>query len=319
MKIFPKIAFISCVIALIVIGLGAFTRLIDAGLGCPDWPGCYGHLAVPHTYLAQKLVALEYPTTPLVIYKAWAEMVHRYAVAGLSLFIFSIIIMIISVKKLRTRANIIFSLLLLALLGYQIILGQWTVTLKLQPIIVTQHLIGGYLILTTLWLIFLVNRAKFGWNPDKKLLPWALGGLILVFLQIILGAWTSTHYASLSCPDFPFCVNNQTMPVWHIKDLLTVKTIMHMAHRVGAMVVTIYLFCFAMIAIVRLRLKPSVNKLFILILFLLIMQIGLGMSNVLFKLPLAIAISHTVTAVLLFLALATLNFNLLFKKVTHGS
>ena len=129
--------------ALCVIGLGAFTRLVDAGLGCPDWPGCYGHLIVS-------------TDTALNTFKAWAEMIHRYFAGSLSILTLGVMILIVG--YVRTRANITFAIMLLLLIVYQILLGQWTVTFKLLPIVVTQHLIGGYLILSTLWLIYLNNR-----------------------------------------------------------------------------------------------------------------------------------------------------------------
>ncbi len=134
------LALFASVFALGVIALGAFTRLIDAGLGCPDWPGCYGHILVPISMKAQMAANLIYPKTHWVAYKAWAEMFHRYAVGVLSLLIVVIVGCVFSKKELRTRGNVIFSIVLLLLLAYQIMLGQWTVTLKLLPVIVSQHL-----------------------------------------------------------------------------------------------------------------------------------------------------------------------------------
>jgi cytochrome c oxidase assembly protein subunit 15 len=210
--------------ALSVIALGAFTRLIDAGLGCPDWPGCYGHFIVPLTDMARQHVNLHYPATPLVVYKAWAEMIHRYFVGGLSIFILVITFSILCKKEYRIRSNVVLASGLLLLLVYQIILGQLTVTLKLLPIIVSQHLLGGFFILSLLWLIYLNNRntpRKIDNNKFTIILAMALLGFILLLLQIALGAWTSTNYASLSCPDFPFCMNDHPIMSMHFRAAFT--------------------------------------------------------------------------------------------------
>ena len=157
-RFLSRLAFFASILALGVIALGAYTRLMDAGLGCPDWPGCYGHLVVPMTDDARQSANATFPGTPIVAAKAWAEMVHRYFVGGLSLFILSIVILVLSRKSLRICSNVFAVIGLVLLLCYQIMLGQWTVTLKLLPVIVSQHLLGGYLILSTLWFIYLNNR-----------------------------------------------------------------------------------------------------------------------------------------------------------------
>ncbi len=314
-----RIAFCASFFALGVIGLGAFTRLMDAGLGCPDWPGCYGHLIAPLTQV-----------TDISVYKPWTEMIHRYFVGILSLLISFIILMILSRKILRTFSNIILAIVLMLLLSYQIMLGQWTVTLKLLPIIVSQHLLGGFLILSTLWLVYLNNNnlnnniPKF---PQKnKILPWAILGLALLLLQILLGAWTSTNYASLSCTDFPFCHNDQSM-VWHLKEAFNlfsaigvnyeggvlstvIRQTIQMTHRFGALILTSYLVMFAAIVSLQLKNRPDLLKPLYTMLGLLCVQFCLGISNVVFKLPLVTAISHTIVAALLLLSLITFIFKL---------
>jgi len=328
-KLLSKIALSACFFALCVIGLGAFTRLIDAGLGCPDWPGCYGHLTLP---LSQSSEIMQNPG--YVSYKAWAEMIHRYAVSGLSVFIISIILLTFSFKSLRIRKNIIASFLLIALLVYQIILGQLTVTLKLIPIIVTQHLLGGFLIISTLWFIYLMNRNQ---NTDitslknrTLLLTMSMIGLVIILTQIFLGAWTSTNYASLSCPDFPLCMNNQIQQ-FHFKEAFTflspigvnyeggvlsesARQTIQMVHRIGALCVTVYLIILMMVAFPRVQNNVSLLKPLYLLMGLLSIQLCLGMANVLFKLPLITAISHNLTAVLLLLCTLTLVYNLLLTS-----
>ncbi|HSW69238.1 MAG TPA: COX15/CtaA family protein [Gammaproteobacteria bacterium] len=304
----------ASIFALCVIALGAFTRLIDAGLGCPDWPGCYGHIIVP----AHDSV------TSLIVYKAWAEMIHRYFVGGLSILILTIIVLIFGKKSLRFRSNIIFAICLIALLSYQIMLGQWTVTLKLLPIIVTQHLLGGYLILSILWLIFLNNSLNQKKSHVKNILPWAVLGLIFLLLQITLGAWTSTNYASLSCTDFPLCVNDQAMH-WHFKEAFNlfspaginyeggvlpaiIRQTIQMLHRLGALILIFYWLVFFAMANLKLKHRPDLLKIIYIILGLLCVQLSLGISNVIFQLPLIIALSHTVVAALLLISSVTLIF-----------
>lgn len=313
-----------------VIALGAFTRLINAGLGCPDWPGCYGQLTVPMTEAAQLLANIHYPETHLEIYKAWAEMIHRYFVGGLSLFIMSIIGIIFVRKECRFMSNIVLALGLVLLLAYQIILGKWTVTLKLLPVIVTQHLLGGFLILCALWLVYLNNRSSQKIAPCQfpktLLMIAAIIGLVMIFLQISLGAWTSTNYASLSCPDFPLCMNSQSL-VMHFKEAfnfsapiginyeggvlseVTRQTI-QMTHRFGALILTVYLFLFMAYAMPRLKHAIELTKSLYLIMGLLTIQLCIGMANIIFKLPLITAIGHNLVAVLLLVSMITFIFKL---------
>ncbi len=330
------LAFCACLFALCVIGLGAFTRLIDAGLGCPDWPGCYGHLTVPLNDAARTVANTQFPNNPFVNYKAWAEMIHRYAVGGLSLFIISIACWVFSNRQARVIKNILAVLVLLSLLSYQIILGQLTVTLKLLPVIVSQHLLGGFLILSVLWLIYLMNRqgaivlvrTSLEVKNRGLMLVMAMIALLLVFSQISLGAWTSTNYASLSCPDFPFCMNNNIHMPMQFKEAFnlfspiginydggvlseSVRQTIQMTHRLGALIVTLYLFVFAIIALPRFKDFSAIIKIFYVILGLLCVQLCIGMANVIFKLPLATAILHNVMAVLLLLAVIALIFKII--------
>lgn len=326
-----RLAFAASFFALGVIALGAFTRLIDAGLGCPDWPGCYGNFTVPLSALAERIAKLQYPGTQLVAYKAWAEMMHRYFVAGLSLLITFIVIIILSKKAFRTVVNISLVIGLIALLAYQIMLGQWTVTLKLLPVIVSQHLLGGFFILSLLWLVYLnnsyVNSGRALTRLTKNfLLPLAVIALVLVLLQIALGAWTSTNYASLSCPDFPFCTKGHAL-VMQFKDAFNifapvgvnyeggvlpeaVRQTIQMSHRYGALIVTVYLLAYMMISMPKLIRFPELMKSVYVMMGLLCVQLCIGVSNVMFKLPLATALSHTVIAALLLLSVLTLIFKL---------
>ncbi|MES2217833.1 MAG: COX15/CtaA family protein [Pseudomonadota bacterium] len=318
-----SLAMFASFFALGVIALGAFTRLIDAGLGCPDWPGCYGHLVAPLKNSADL-------ANPIVAYKAWAEMVHRYFVGALSLLILTIILTVASQKKYRTCANGLLALGLIMLLVYQILLGQWTVTQKLLPMIVSQHLLGGFLILAVLWLVYLTNNTSL----KNQLPPIATGhlrtgaviALMMVLVQIALGAWTSTNYASFSCADFPLCMNDQSM-VWHFKQAYdftapvgvnyeggvlpeSIRQTIQMTHRLGALILTIYLVLFVALAARKVKKSWSLLQSLLLIIGLLCLQLCIGITNVIFKLPLLAAISHNLVAVLLLLAVITVIFKL---------
>lgn len=320
-----KLACFASFFALGVIALGAFTRLIDAGLGCPDWPGCYGHFTV---------TGAEEAGNHFVAYKAWAEMIHRYFVGGLSLLI-TVIVASIYLRRRQGVFNYLLATVLLLLLAYQIVLGQWTVTLKLLPIVVTQHLIGGFLILSTLWLIYLNNCAWSdaiyrGQKKHSVMLFFSVIALVLVLLQIILGAWTSTNYASLSCPGFPFCMNQQAFAM-HLNEAFKVSTTLginydggvlpeairqtiQMSHRFGAAIVTAYLLIFMMIAMPSLKKSYEITKSFYWIFALLCVQLCLGISNVIFKLPLVTAVSHTIIAALLLISVITLVYKLSISR-----
>lgn len=323
-----RLTLIAAVLAWIVIGLGAYTRLTDAGLGCPDWPGCYGHFAVPAVNA----------TTPVIPAKAWAEMIHRYFAATLALLIVLIAGLATLVANAFGFRFLILGMLLFGLLIYQAVLGMWTVTLKLLPVIVTQHLLGGMTLIALLWVLHLKSRqALYDFIQRDTLAflkPWVLIGLILVALQIALGAWTSTNYAALSCNHFPFC---QAQP-WHydFTDAFNIlspigvnyeggvlsemaRMTIQMTHRFGALIVTLYLFFLTGWIHAQKRKSnslPRLKKVMSFTFFILVVQLCLGISNVLFSLPLITAIAHNLCAALLLASMVTANFIVFSKPVT---
>ncbi len=318
-KLALRIIYPAALLAFIVILLGASTRLKDAGLGCPDWPGCYGQAIVP-----QPPLSIAFDGQTLNASKAWAEMIHRYAAATLVLLIFAASILILHKRKLPNQPVKI-AFFLLSLLFFQGLLGKWTVTLRLHPLIVMSHLLGGLGLLSLLWILILRLTPFFKTQPtehEKKLRPWAIIGLCFVVMQIILGGWTSSHYAAFVCPDFPSCQGQWWPPMnftegFHLEmnfnknfdgGLLSNKarTAIQMCHRIGALITTLYL------AFLAWKIKMTNNKgilrlISLLLLLVLGLQISLGILNVIWLLAFPIAIAHNGVAALLLLVLVTLN------------
>lgn len=315
---FTNLVKITLVLAFVVVVLGAYVRLSDAGLGCPDWPGCYGRMIVP---LETAESTILYPERPLEHGKAWKEMIHRYAAGTLGLLILLITVLAWKYRGI-TGQSVIIPTLLPALVIFQALLGMWTVTLLLKPVIVMVHLLGGMTILSLLlWL--LLEQSTDTKRPDlniARFYPWALAGLIMIIIQISLGGWTSTNYAALVCPDFPTCQNAWWPPMdfaggfklWHKLGVDyeggilagDARTAIHMTHRIGAVLSLI------IIGLVALRALASPNNslrgLGVVLLIILLGQIGLGIANVLMRLPLAVAVAHNGVAALLLLALVAL-------------
>lgn len=315
-------------VALCVVILGAFTRLKDAGLGCPDWPGCYGFAVWPKT--AEQISQAEnlFPDSPYEHAKAWPEVVHRYFASSLGFLI--ILISAIAWRNRHNRQPLKLPLFLLFLVIAQGLFGMWTVTLKLWPQVVTTHLLGGFATLSLLWLLALrLNQQAWpqpvhamGW---RKLKPLAMFGLILLIAQIALGGWTSSNYAALACPDLPTC-QGRWLPPMDFADGFNItqeigpnylggqldgsaRVAIHMMHRVGAIVVTLYLI-FLLSQLYKHAGGPHMRRQAHVIALLLATQIGLGLSNVIWSLPLAVAVAHNACGALLLLALVTLNYRL---------
>lgn len=284
-----------------VVTLGAYTRLTHAGLGCPDWPACYGTWSMP-TPETQDALQARYPDAPLEAPKAKTEMEHRYLAGTFGLFVFGLAIavhLIPSLHHLRHWGKVIV-LFVLA----QAALGRYTVTLKLSPVIVMLHLcLGLSTVALLLWGYLQRTPQQHRSSPFSKLL------LIIIGCQILLGGWTSANYAATVCNAFPTCLNTGTF-VWDFTDAfwkglslapglaphsLEGLATIHMVHRLGAILVgiAILLWCGK-----HFRTAP---KKALILLGLFSLQISLGIANVLLGLPLTIAVLHHVGAVLLLL------------------
>ncbi len=322
--IFRKLVIGAAFLAFAVVVFGSFVRLSDAGLGCPDWPGCYGHVAVPQSSEARGLAQLKFPDQPLDNAKAWIEMMHRYLAGTLGLLILAIAVYAWH-KRADLQQSPALPLLLTGLVVLQALLGMWTVTLLLKPVIVSLHLLGGMATLALLsWLALLQYAAPQ--LPDsgkmRKLKFWSWFGLLLLALQIALGGWVSVNYAALACGGFPLC-NGSWVPEmdfasgFHfLRELgMTAEgaplskpalTAMHWAHRLGALIVFCYL---ALLAIVVVRTR-GLQKYGVLLLVVLCVQVALGIGNVLLGLPLSLAVAHNAVASLLLIAMVVLNFKI---------
>lgn len=321
-NIFSRLTFFTTIFALGVIMLGAFVRLSDAGLGCPDWPGCYGQITVPHAEHEVSRAIEAYPERPVEAHKAWKEMVHRYFAGTLGMLIVAVAVVAWRRRKLVDQ-SVILPAVLVGVVVFQALLGMWTVTLLLKPLIVTSHLLGGMTTVALLWWLTLRHSAIVSIDPvtiPTNLKPWAIGGLILVALQISLGGWTSANYAALACPDFPTC-QLQWWPQMDFADAFVLwrglginyeygvldsaaRTAIHMVHRMGALTVFIYV---GLLAFTVFRHGDGMlRRVAAAVAAVLLLQISLGISNVYFSLPLPVAVMHNGGGALLLLSMVTL-------------
>jgi len=308
-----RVAMFAVLIAFCVIVLGAYVRLSHAGLGCPDWPGCYGHLTWPKHAHEIESANSTFPDRPVESNKAWKEMAHRY-LAG-TLVILVLALNYLAWKRVnRYGSPRILAAFILALILFQAALGMWTVTLKLLPMVVTAHLLGGMATYSLLlWFSFKTGRpGRYAPSqPIKKLRPMIITGLLVLVLQIFLGGWTSANYSALACPDFPTCHGSmwpdanyaEGFRIWReigvdyeggVLDLQA-RVAIHWAHRIWAIITFILLAVLA----IRLLKTPVMQRAGAMLLALLITQVSLGIFNVVFFLPLANAVLHNGVAAIL--------------------
>ena len=320
MNFYKRLTFYATLLALIVVSFGAYTRLTDSGLGCPDWPGCYGTLSVPESIDQIEKAQAVYPDSPVEIEKAWIEMIHRY-IAG----ILGIMILVIAFMSIRLREQINYSLkwpfFLLGLVIFQAALGMWTVTLLLKPAVVTSHLLGGMTVLGIL--TFLMHR-NYGTHREnfvsdkyeRKIIRFSL---VLLFIQIALGGWTSTNYAALACTDYPTCHGSlipemdfynaftifRELGVTSIGEPLSLEALhaIQWVHRVGAIVLLVYLLFVAYI----LKVNQGFNMWRNVLILVISVQFIIGIANLLLHLPIVLATLHNLGAALLVVILVGIN------------
>jgi cytochrome c oxidase assembly protein subunit 15 len=325
-----------------VVVLGAYVRLNAAGLGCPDWPGCYGHVT-PLGAQESAIAQAAFPSRPLDVGKAWKEMIHRYAASTLG-FIVVLITALAIVHRRKRLLSPTYAVVLLATIVVQGILGMLTVTWQLKPLIVTLHLIFGLTTLSLLYWLWLslpsqswggmpmngAGHAGFGgggaangsraaaMRVARRL---ALVGLIALGVQIALGGWTSSNYAAVACPDFPTCQGawwphpdyRNAFVLWHGLSINyeggildnPARVAIHLTHRLGALLATLALGLAAVFVIVRNSVPAALPAAYA-VLAALVLQLTIGISMVREGFPLQLATAHNAGAALLLLATLTL-------------
>ncbi len=337
-----KLVVFSLFLAVVVIILGAYTRLTDAGLGCPDWPGCYGFLTVPSSEQTVAQANEAYPERPVEAFKAWNEMVHRYFAGALGLCILAIAV--ISVRGRHNGTPVKLPLFLLALVTFQALLGMWTVTLNLLPIVVMGHLLGGFTVLTCLFLLYLrlpktqnqVAESRSNSEDARSTLLTSRGfklcivGVAVLVGQIALGGWTSANYAALACTEMPVCESGwqerlDFSGAYSVPDVENYeygahdygeRMTMHIVHRFGAVVTFAYLLALGAMGLFSKTASSGIKRISGLMLIALFAQVGLGVSNILFSLPLAVAVAHNAVAALLLLSLVWLSWTIFSTRVS---
>lgn len=324
MHLYRRLLLAATLLAVIVIGLGAYVRLSDAGLGCPDWPGCYGHLiGVPDAAHEQQAASQAFPQRPVDTGKAWKEMIHRYCAGALGLLILAICLLSWR-RAMRQRQSPALPTALLGLVGLQAALGMWTVTLLLKPVIVTLHLLGGMSTLAVLVALSLRSASSEAPAADQTLRPAAALALLVVIAQIALGGWVSSNYAALACTGIPLC-QGTWLPSMDFAQAFSLHrelgqtadggllsfaalTAIHWSHRIGALIVVLVVGSLAL-ALLKIG-EPRWRHWGILLLAMLAVQVGLGIANVLLSLPLALAVGHNLGAACLLSVTLAINLRL---------
>jgi cytochrome c oxidase assembly protein subunit 15 len=327
---FRKLAWVTLFLTFDLIMFGAFTRLTDSGLGCPDWPGCYGHAnpVQAHAHISAAEAAM--PHGPVTVTKAWIEMIHRYLAMAVGVLI--IAMMVVAWRRWRqgragstgsapSRLSPALPTWLFLFVCLQGAFGAWTVTLKLQPVIVTIHLMLGMLLLALLTWLAASQRGHppLAAQAAALRLPAAMG-LGLLFFQIALGGWVSTNYAALACLDFPLC-HGALVPRMDFEHGFTLwrhlgktadgdylpfpaLTAIHWTHRMFAFVVLAYTGWLAWKASRIEGLGRSARWLGL----ALALQLATGMATIFLRWPLALAVIHNGGAALLVVVLVMVNY-----------
>jgi len=324
-----RLAVAGVLLALAVVGLGAYVRLSAAGLGCPDWPGCYGQLTPAG---AEHRAQATYPARPFEAGKAWREMAHRYAAGTLGLLILFIAALALLARG-RVGASTPYALGLLGLVIVQALLGMLTVTWQLKPLIVTLHLLCGLATLGLLWWLVLslpltpwssaavrapAHRMSGGGAQPlaaaRRLVVLALAALAV---QIFLGGWTSSNYAAIACPDLPTCQGvlwpradfRHAFVLWRGVNLNyeggvlaePARVAIHLTHRLMALAASAALLGAAGF-VLKTRSLAAAHSSAWAVLGALALQLTIAVSMVRHGFPLWLATAHNLGAALLLLA-----------------
>jgi cytochrome c oxidase assembly protein subunit 15 len=317
---FRRLCLLGTIVAFCVIVLGAYVRLSHAGLGCPDWPGCYGHLTAGQAAENHHAVNAAFPERPIEYEKALKEMLHRYLASALGL-----LILVIAALAWRNRRDaqqpVGLPLATVALVIFQGLLGMWTVTLLLKPAIVSAHLLGGLTTMSLLWWMSLTTQRRSRPEGERQLRRWALIGAVVLGLQILLGGWVSTNYAAVACPDFPTC-QRSFWPQMDFRDAFVLwrglgidyeggvldhpaRVAIHYTHRLGAVIAAAVLGFVAWQALRRGQ-SRGVRMAGGALAAVLVLQLLVGPVMVLATFPLSLATAHNAVAALLVLAMVAL-------------
>jgi heme a synthase len=309
---FRRLALAGALLAAAVVVLGAWVRLTNAGLGCPDWPGCYGHI-YPNAGHGD-------PHTGFRFGKALHEMIHRYFAGTLVVVIAILLVWAVRYRKDRDQP-LIPPALLFVVVCLQGALGALTVTLLLKPLIVTAHLFGGLTTLGLLWWLSLDPERRQLTAREAGLRKYAFVGLAALIVQIALGGWTSSNYAAVACPDLPTCQHSwwprmdfrDAFVLWRGLDIdyeggvlaNPARMAIHFTHRLGALVAGSILISLGVLVAASAdnrRLRAAGGLLVLAVL----LQISLGVATVHFGVPLALATLHNAGAAFLVISMLSL-------------
>lgn len=317
---FRRAARVGAVLAAIVVVVGAWVRLTDAGLGCPDWPGCYGHIHPAELVGRVGEINAAYPARPFEYQKALHEMVHRYIATTLGIVIIGLAVLAYTNRRDPAQPRVL-PWVLLGVVCLQGALGAFTVTWLLKPLIVTLHLVGGLATLSILWWLSLAPQRRDVKAAERPVRRLALAALALVAVQILMGGWTSSNYAAVACPDFPRCQGSWSPPMdfgnafvlWRGLGIdyeggvlaHPARTAIHYTHRVGAVVVAAVLLTLAVAGYRRAQTR-AVRWAAVALAAAIVLQWLIGMNLIWQGYPLWLGTSHNAGAALVLLATLTL-------------
>jgi cytochrome c oxidase assembly protein subunit 15 len=317
---FRRAALVATLLCAIVVVVGAWVRLTNAGLGCPDWPGCYGHVHPSQAAERADEINAAHPDRPFDYQKAINEMVHRYIVGGLGLLDLGLVGLSVLNRRDPAQPRAL-PWVLLALLVVQALLGMWTVTLLLKPLIVTLHLLGGLTTLALLWWLALRPARREAKAAERPLRRLAILGILVLISQIALGGWTSTNYSAAACPDFPTCQGSFWPPMdfrnafilWRGLGIdyeggvldAPARVAIHYSHRIGA-VATAIVLAFVGAGALRRGHSRATRFAAVAVAVAVVLQLAIGMNLILRGWPLWLGTAHNAGAALLVLATVAL-------------